>query len=133
MSETGVLRMLPYLLVKMNNTAVQIPGLPPEVVPIFLIKSTYSMGRGDKRKKASLKLFPVTLSYTITDYKCQGETYRNGVLLDLKKPKIGQSSAVSSYVQLSRAQALRNIYIMRDFDGAELNTSLPKELTAELA
>ena len=50
--------------------------------------------------------FTATLAYTITDYKCQGDTYGNSLLSDLQKPLTGSTEAASLYVQLSRVQSL---------------------------
>jgi hypothetical protein len=74
----------------------------------------------------------MTLAYAITDYKCQGETYFNGLLTDLRKPLAGSTEAVSLYVQLSRVQSLQHLSIMRDFDPAEFRVPLPKNLIIEL-
>jgi hypothetical protein len=78
------------------------------------------------------KQFAVTLVYAITDYKCQGETYFNGLLTDLKKPLTGSTQAASPYVQLSRVRSLEELSIIRDFDPEELRKPLPEDLIKEL-
>jgi len=50
---------------------------------------------------ATFRQFAVTLAYAITDYKCQGDTYVDGLLSDLWKPLTGSTEAASLYVQLS--------------------------------
>jgi hypothetical protein len=89
---------------------------------------TFSRGK----RKATFNQFPITLAYAITDYKCQGETYFNGLLMDPHKPLTGSTEAASLYVQLSRVQSLQQLSIMRNFDPAELHTPLPENLINEL-
>ena len=76
---------------------------------------------------ATFRQFTATLAYAITDYKCQGDT-----LSDLRKPLTGSTEAASLYVQLSRVQSLRQLFIMRSFDPDELRKPLPVELIKEL-
>jgi hypothetical protein len=92
------------------------------------VSLTFSRGK----RKATFNQFPVTLAYAITDYKCQGETYFDGLLTDLHKPLTGSTQAASLYVQLSRVQSLQQLSIMRDFDPAELRTPLSEDLIDEL-
>ena len=102
-------------------------GLPPSVVPIKTVSFKY----GSKGKNVMLEQFPVTLVYAITDYKCQGPTFP-WVIVDLKRPRRGRSSAMSAYVQLSRAIALERVSIIRPFDDKELREPLEPELVKEL-
>ena len=83
-------------------------------------------------RSATFQQFPVTLAYAITDYKCQGETYFNGLLTDLRKPLTGSTEAASLYFQLSRVRSLQQLSIMRKFDHGELRTPLPDKLIQEL-
>ncbi len=80
----------------------------------------------------SLSFNSLSLWDTITDYKCQGSTYKGPLVLDLKKPDNGSSPAASAYVQLSRARLLDQIHILRPFDEIELMTPLSDDLKAEL-
>ena len=59
------------------------------------------------------------------------QTYR-WVIVDLKKPNGGYSPTSSPYIQLSRAKTLASLSILRPFDPAELQSSLSKNLLAEL-
>ena len=77
------------------------------------------------------EVFPVTLAYAITDFKCQGRTF-NWVLCDIEKPRNGPTPTTSAYVQLSRATSLQHVSIMRPFDVDELSKPLPSELLEEL-
>ena len=81
---------------------------------------------------ATFKQFAVTLAYAITDYKCQGDTYVDGLLSDLRKQLTGSTEAASLYVQLSRIQSLQQLSIMRSFAPEELRKPLPAELLKEL-
>jgi ATP-dependent DNA helicase PIF1 len=117
-----------FMLVKVPGKTFEIGGFPPGVFPMPTVSLTF---RRSKRK-ATFNQFPVTLAYAITDYKCQGETYYDGLLTDLRKPLTGSTAAASLYVQLSRVQSLQQLSIMRDFDAAELRIPLSKDLIGEL-
>jgi len=125
------------MLVKLlhdDEGKIHIPSLPTSVVPIKTVQFTHNFGHG---RSVKLEQFPVTLAYSITDYKSQGKTFRN-VVVDLKKPSGPGASALSSaYVQLLRATALTQVSIMHPFIGAEKSLpdgdGLDKDLTwAEL-
>lgn len=121
----------PYMLVRIvegPGSEVQLPDLPQGVVPLAPVKFTVN----EKSRSVTLLQFPVTLGYAITDYKCQGSTYKNILILDLRKPGDGSSPAASAYVQLSRAKSLNQVYILRSFDPCKLMTPLSKYLVAEL-
>jgi hypothetical protein len=121
-----------YMLVKIihdTGRQIQLPGLPPSVVPLQKVKFTH--GRL-QQTHVTFEQFPVTLAYAITDYKCQGQTYR-WVIIDIRKPTgRGKTTSASPYVQLSRATALYRLSIMRPFTDDELRDSLPLDLQNEL-
>jgi len=118
------------MLVKLlhdDEEKIHIPSLPTSVVPIKAVPFTYNFNHG---RSAKLEQFPVTLAYSITDYKSQGKTFQN-VVVDLKKPSgPGASAPSSAYVQLSRATSLTRVSIMRPFIAAE--QSLPDGLNKDL-
>ena len=119
------------MLVKVPGRGISIPGFPPpppEVVAIEPGRFHYCVGKG---RSVSLCQFYAILAYSITDYKCQGQTYSH-LLADLKCPEKGASPAASLYVQLSRVQSLAGLSIMRDFDVSELSVPLSDVLFAEL-
>ena len=73
------------MLVKLKHDVgveIALPGLPPSLVGIEPMSLTYKAGLG---KGVIYSQFPVTLVYAITDYKCQGQTFRC-VVVDLNKP-----------------------------------------------
>ena len=126
----GIIPLPDYILVKVPSDQVnfQIMELPPNVAPISPISFRHNAGHG---KYVRLRQFPVSLAYAITDYKCQAQTY-DYLRADIKKPNFGPATAMSPYVQLSRARSLQRVSIMRPFDPAELSVPLSKELIAEL-
>jgi hypothetical protein len=128
-----------YMLVKLRDgpaCELRLPGLPQGVVPMTPIEFTYREGgrRHNRQGKwAKLSQFAATLAYAITDYKAQGSTYTEPILIDLKRPDRGASPSASAYVQLSRATTLDHVHIMRPFDGNNLRAPLSPELQLELA
>ena len=122
-----------YMLVKVPGKEFRLGSFPVGVFPLKLSTLTFEIRRNRKViRSATFKQFPVTLAYAITDYKCQGETYANGLLTDLRKPLTGSSEAASLYVQLSRVRTINQLSIMRWFDPAELRKPLPDDLIKEL-
>ena len=120
-----------YMLVKLKHDVgveIALPGLPPSVIGIEPDLLSYNTGR---RKTMKYFQFPATLTYAITDYKCQGQTF-TWVVVDLKKLSGGYSATSSPYVQLSRAKTRACLSILHPFDPAELRTPLSKDLLAEL-
>lgn len=129
--QTGRIILAPaYMLVKMPDSRLKIGHFPIGVIP--LKRSPISFKIRKTLIGAKYKQFAVTLAYAITDYKCQGETYSDGLLTDLKRPVMGSTDAASLYVQLSRVQSLRDLSILRDFDAAELRKPLSADLIKEL-
>jgi hypothetical protein len=115
------------MLVTCPDLDITLPGLPRSVVPIQVKTYTYRSGK----REATFCQFSITLTYAITDYKCQSLTFEQ-VGVDLKSPSTGFVPAASAYVQLSRWRALDRLSIIRPFDRSELTTKLSKELTDEL-
>jgi len=85
------------MLVMCEDLDITLPGLPRSVLAIQPKTFTYRSGK----PKATFYQFPVTMSYAITDYKCQSLTFEQ-VVVDLKHPSTGFAPAASAYVQLSR-------------------------------
>jgi len=116
------------MLVKLTHDPgfpIHLPGLPPNV---DLEKFTHYKSHGGS---ATMSQFPVTLAYSITDYKSQGKTF-DSVICDLKRPA-GLHPATSAYVQLSRSKTMQNVSIMRPFDEDKFRRPLDTELIEELA
>lgn len=118
------------MLVKVPDSQIKVGHFPVGIVP--LKRSNLSFKVPKTSISAKYKQFAMTLAYAITDYKCQGETYFNGLLTDLKTPVSGSTQAASLYVQLSRVRSLRELSIIRDFDAVELREPLSDDLIKEL-
>jgi hypothetical protein len=118
-----------YMLVQVSDSTIAIPGLPPSVVPLHPTQFTRTF---KSKRKVTFRQFPVTLAFAITDYKCQGETYPDGIIVDIKQPSFGSCSASSPYVQLSRCQSFDRLSILRPFNPEELRTPLSQPLSQEL-
>ena len=118
-----------YMLVKIDDRSIQLPGLPAGIVPLQPQSTSYSPS---PNKGVKLFQFPVTLGYAVMDWKCQGKTYTYGAVADLKRPATGFSPSSSPYVQLSRATHLHRISIMRLFDPDQLRIPLSNDLVGEL-
>jgi hypothetical protein len=118
------------MLIRVPESKVKIGDLPVGVVPLERSKFTFCFPK--TTIGATYQQFAVTLAYAITNYKCQGETYHDGLLTDLRKPLIGTTEAASLYVQLSRVRSLQQLSIMRDFDPEELRKPLSDDLIREL-
>lgn len=135
LSGTNTISTPPFMLVKILHDVgfnIQIPGLPPNVVPIETITFTHGNIKGGRGVK--LQQFPVTLAYAMTDFKCQGRTF-HGVIVDIKKPTgrgAHSSPATSAYVQLSRSKTRSQVSIIRPFNEKDLREKLPQELQDEL-
>lgn len=119
-----------FMLVKVPGSDVKIGEFPVGVIP--LRRSDFTFRPAKTKIGVKYKQFAVTLAYAITDYKCQGETYSDGLLTDLRKPLTGSTDAASLYVQLSRVRSLQQLSIMRDFDEVELRKPLSDDLIKEL-
>jgi len=119
-----------YILVKLRSeqTVIQLPGLPRNVVPIKPESFRYNAGHG---RWATLVQFPVVLAYAISDYKCQGQTYES-CRVDITKPSSGSASTMSPYVQLSRCRSLHSLSILRRFDPEDLRAPIPEQLEREI-
>jgi len=80
------------MLVKIRDgpaSELRLPDLPQGVVLMAPIEFTYREG-GHKTNRqgrwVKLSQFAATLAYVITDYKAQGSTYTEPILVDLKNP-----------------------------------------------
>jgi hypothetical protein len=124
-----------YMLMKLNQDVglnIQLPGLSPFVVPIEPVKFTFDNVKGGRG--VTLKQFPATLAYAMTDYKCQGQTF-SAVIIDIKKPTgrgSHSSPSTSAYVQLSRSKTLAQCSIVRGYSDEDLCENHSADLLKEL-
>jgi hypothetical protein len=119
-----------FMLVKVPGSKAKVGHYPVGIIPLPPSKISFNVAKTGIGAK--YKQFPVTLAYAITDYKCQGETYSDGLLTDLRTPLTGTTPASSLYVQLSRVRSLDQLSIIRDFDPEELRKPLSEDLIREL-
>ena len=117
------------MLMRVSESEIQLRDLSVEIILMSSFTFTFKV---EVKGSVTFRQFAATLAYAITDYKCQGDTYSDGLLSDLRKPLTGSTEAASLYVQLSRVQSLRQLSIMRSFDPDELRKPLPVELLKEL-
>ena len=118
------------MLVKVPCT-LKFPGFSASLAPINPVNCTYYTGRN---RSYTFLQFSATLAYAITDHKCQGITIKtNRVIINLTRPaSSGKPLPSSPYVQLSRAQTLTQLCILRPFDPDELQNPLLPKLLEEL-
>ena|SRR5271170_6158308 len=115
------------MLVTCSGLDIILPGLLPSVVPIQPNTFMYRSGKC----KVTFYQFSVTLTYAITDYKCQSLTFEQ-VVINLKRPSLAFAPAASAYVQLSQRRVLDQLSIIHPFDPSELTMKLSGELSNEL-
>ena len=107
--------------------ATQIPGLPPNIVPIQAETMSITVVCPDDSKLSiSRTQVPILPNFAMTDYACQGRT-RPFNVIDLKDCKTHQSA----YVMLSRGQSLSRLCIIQDFDPMCLSSGTTRSLLHE--
>ena len=107
--------------------ATQIPGLPPNIVPIHAETISVTVICPDDSKLAiSRTQVPILPNFAMTDYACQGRT-RPFNVIDLKDCTKHQSA----YVMLSRGQSLSKLCIIQDFDPTCLMSGTTRSLLRE--
>lgn len=125
-----------YVLVKLPHTRMQqLPGLPPNIVPIKPMSERFSitLTNVDKTtyvKQVKRKQLPITAAYAFTDYRAQGQTIKN-VIVDIAKPPWGTLTIFNLYVELSRSSGRDTIRLLRDFPNELFRKPLPEELVDE--
>lgn len=101
-----------------------IQGLPLGVLPIFPTHKKFSLTSSEKCT-ISREQYALTLAYTFTDYKAQGQTIES-VIVNLGRSPSGKLSAFNVYIALSRSRGRNTIRLLRDFD-EKLFTNHPHE------
>lgn len=110
---------------------ITFPGLPPNVYPVFPVKSTVTA----KNSRLNRKQIRITPGFAYIEYKVQGATFKSAVL-DLRrrsKKKIGENHKrfCSTYVQLSRLQSLEGISLLQPIELDDINNQPHHGLQAE--
>ena len=78
--------------------------------PIFPVKKRFKVNFGNVEYQR--KMFPITLAYALTAHKCQGETFKGGVIVDFADGFIMNGSF---YVAISRVTTCDKLFL-RSFD-----------------
>ncbi|KAF8120865.1 hypothetical protein EV363DRAFT_1187859 [Boletus edulis] len=114
--------------VEVQTASIEVPGLPPSIVPIFPI-STHFKFRTSRTNafNVSRTQLPILPGWAFTDYKVQGSTMEAAVI-DLSSAHAIQNS----YVMLSRAKSLSSLGVLRWFPSSKLCSRLPQDLRNEL-
>jgi hypothetical protein len=131
-----LLKYLPIcLLVKFDsNIHFKHEDFEENVFPIFPQSRTHNHPKVLKGKSKNDKHFfkvkrtgfPMTLNFSSTAHKCQGETLQSAVI-DLNITY--QVTTTSSYVPLSRLTSSSGLYILRDFPDSVLQKEISPDLS----
>lgn len=121
--------MLAYLLVQLDRTKVELPGLPKGVIPLQTLTKSFNIkrpnaGTGHQSLRIHRRQLPLTASYAFTDMRSQGQTISH-VIVDIGGPSGGRMTTFNAYVALSRSLGRDTIRLLRDFD-ERLFTELPR-------
>lgn len=106
-----------------NHIWVMINGVSHQIDKVTWNKTQYvydaKTKKLDHRVTASIKQFPVTLSWATTIHKAQGATYQS-IGIDLAN---GMFAAGQTYVALSRCVDMNHIYLTRPITHEDILTS----------
>ncbi|KAF8228136.1 hypothetical protein L208DRAFT_1293172, partial [Tricholoma matsutake] len=80
--------------------------------------------------KVTQRQLALTVGYSFTDYKAQGQMLEH-VIVDLAKPPRGSISPFGAYVALSCSRGRETIRLLQDFDNTLLTTHPSEMLYAE--
>jgi hypothetical protein len=91
-----------------------VPGLRQGEAPLFPITKKFRIGKPSVSvRRRQLALTP---AYAFTDFKSQGQTIFDHVIVDLGKTVQSSLSPFNAYVALSRSKGRDTIRLLRDFD-----------------
>ena len=94
----------------------QIGSLPPNVLPIAPVRSTWFLdaGRTKPQLAISRRQFPLAPAFASTAHAAQGQTLPQGVIADLQIGTTG--NPFTSYVAMTRVKDRQHLLIYRPFD-----------------
>ena|SRR5258708_6286584 len=107
---------------------MSIGELEPEVIPIFPIDQSFqismqSVCKGEaKTKMVKQCQLPLTESYTLTNYRSQGQTIPH-IIVDIGAVPYGKLMPFNVYVALSHSSGWESIHLLRDFDDSLFTTT----------
>jgi hypothetical protein len=121
-----------YMIVKFHhNTRIKFEGLDENEYPLRPIQKSYYITMDDKKVKRVNRLqYPLTLGYSFTDYRAQGQTIPN-LIVDIGKTPTGSISQLNAYVALSRSRGRSSIRLLRNFQNEIIQTPPDQELIDE--
>ena len=94
----------------------KLPGIEkPGVYPIVPVRREWYLDKGRKYPVLRIRRrqLPLTPAFAMTAHAAQGQTFKNGVIVDLNIG--GNSSTMSSYVALTRVEKREDLLIYRPF------------------
>jgi len=105
----------------------QLHDLEADIIPIFPITRNVSLVGVGSFARTQIPLVP---AFAITDFKVQGKTFEEGLVVDLTKPPTGCRNTQSPYVLLSRVKRFQDLTILRFFDRSILDSPQDPDLLA---
>jgi len=142
-SGVQVCRKIPAaVLVKFDNVKCKFSNLDENVVPIVSEEQSfkYKIPQEASRKLSGVEIsvrrkqIPIRLSFAITSYAAQGETFP-ACVVDLRRAETetGGAGVSFAYVPLSRVRSLETLLILRPFDDRVLlSTKAEDDLDVEM-
>lgn len=113
--------------VRIPGSGIVTPGLERDVVPVVPVLTRFSYVSIDGATfNITRKQMPLIPSYSLTDYKSQGQGLDVGIV-DLR----GARSVQSQYVMLSRVRTLSGLAILRPFEPNKIHERLSQEFRNE--
>jgi hypothetical protein len=115
------LKYLPkYILVRLDRTRMsKLSGLDDNIVPVEPMTMPIEIrnGKDGSQMKLSIKRtqFPLTGGYAFTDYRSQGQTISQAIVVIAPPPR-GMLTLFNLYVALSRCPSRNDICLLHDFD-----------------
>ncbi|KAF8224177.1 hypothetical protein L208DRAFT_1513344, partial [Tricholoma matsutake] len=112
---TVILCYLPSVIIfrPLHCTFPQFPGLQEGLIPIFPAERKFMVqGHSGGKIKVTQRQLGLTVGYTFTDYKAQGQTLEH-VIVDLTKLPRGSITPFGAYIALSRSRGRHNQTVAR--------------------
>ena len=105
-----------YVLVRLlRMKAAQLQGLDKNVILIMPVTKSFTVMKDGKQITVHRTQLPLTLAYTFTDYRSQGQSLKP-IIVDIGPPPYGRLTPFNMYVALSRGTGRESICLLQDFD-----------------
>ena len=79
------------------------------------LSDTFTVNKDGSKITVNRTQLPLTLAYTFTDYRSQGQTF-DPVIVDIGPPPCGHLTPFNICVALSKGTGRDRIQLLRDFD-----------------